>query len=311
MSMNSTDKMYGYRSYSSHNTFVKKGDVLKAFTQLCKLRISAFAALAALTGSILVSAELTSVMLVPMAGVFILACGVSALNQYQERDIDALMKRTGSRPIPTDMVEKSHALYIAVSLIVTGVFIMLLSGGWMVAGLGLFALVWYNLVYTNLKQVTAFAAVPGAIVGAIPPAIGWVAGGGSLHDYALMPICFFFFMWQVPHFWFLLFSHEEDYKTSELPALVKIFNREQFGRIAIIWTMATAVSLFLIPLFGIMLSDIAMLLLVLASVWLIWCGLRHLQKRNETYAHYTAFKAMNMYMLIVMAILNIGRLYIL
>jgi protoheme IX farnesyltransferase len=307
--MNSTDKLYGYRSYSSRKSVENKGDVLKAYMQLCKLRISAFAALSALTGSILVSAALTFVMLVTMAGIFILACGAGALNQYQERDIDALMKRTGSRPIPTGMVEKSHALYIAVSLIVTGVLIMFLSGGWTVAGLGLFAVVWYNLVYTNLKQVTAFAAVPGAIVGAIPPAIGWVAGGGSLHDYALLPICFFFFMWQVPHFWFLLFSHEEDYKTSDLPALVKIFNRDQFGRIAIIWTMATAVSLFLIPLFGIMLSDIAMFLLVIASVWIIWCGSYHVQKSNETGAHYTAFKKMNMYMLFVMAVLNIARLF--
>jgi len=311
MSMNSTDKLYGYRSYSSHNSVQKKEDVLKAYMQLCKLRISAFASLSALTGSILVSAEVTSVVLVTMAGVFILACGAGALNQYQERNIDALMKRTGSRPIPAGMIKESHALYIAVSLIVTGEFIILVSGGWMVAGLGLFALVWYNLVYTNLKQVTAFAAVPGAIVGAIPPAIGWVAGGGSLHDYALLPICFFFFMWQVPHFWFLLFSHEEDYKTSELPALVKIFNREQFGRIAIIWTMATAVSLFLIPLFGIMLSDIAMLLLVFASVWLIWCGSSPVHRKNEDDACYTAFKRMNMYMLFVMAVLNIGRLYIL
>jgi protoheme IX farnesyltransferase len=248
-------------------------------------------------------------VLVAMAGVFILACGASALNQYQERNIDALMMRTNSRPVPAGMIEESHSLYIAVSLIVTGEFIILLSGGWMVAGLGLFALVWYNLVYTYLKQVTAFAAVPGAVVGAIPPAMGWIAAGGSLNDYALLPLCFFFFMWQVPHFWFLLFSHEEDYKRSDLPALVKIFNRDQFGRIAIIWTVATAVSLFLIPLFGIIISDLAMFMLGIASVWLIWCGSLHLQKTNDVVAYYTAFKSMNIYMLIVMAVLNIERLF--
>jgi hypothetical protein len=73
--------------------------------------------------------------------------------------------------------------------------------------------------------------------------------------------------------------------------------------------MATAVSLFLIPLFGIMLSDIAMFLLVIASVWIIWCGSYHVHKSNETGAHYTAFKKMNMYMLFVMAVLNIARLF--
>jgi len=307
--MDSTDKIYGYRTYGTHKTAKQKADVLSAYIQLCKTRISAFTALSALTGSILVSAELTSMILVAMTGVFILSCGASALNQYQERNIDALMKRTGSRPIPVGMVEESHALYIAVSLIVTGEFIILLSGGCMVAGLGLFALVWYNLVYTNLKQVTAFAAIPGAIVGAIPPAMGWVAAGGSLNDYALLPLCFFFFMWQVPHFWFLLFSHKEDYKRSHLPTLIKIFNKDQFGRVAIIWTVATAVSLFLIPLFGIIISNIAILMLGIASVWLIWCGSRHLQKTNDEVAYHTAFRSMNIYMLIVMAVLNIERLF--
>ncbi len=307
--MNSTDKMYGYRSYNSHNAVETKRDVLKAYSHLCKLRISAFAALSALTGSILVSAELTSVMFVTMAGVFILSCGAGALNQYQERDIDALMKRTGSRPIPAGMIEQSHALYIAVSLIFTGVFIMLLSGGWIVAGLGLFALVWYNLVYTNLKQVTAFAAVPGAIVGAIPPAIGWVAAGGSLNDYALLPICFFFFMWQVPHFWFLLFSHEEDYKRSDLPALVKIFNRDQFGRIVIMWTLATVVSLLLVPLYGIALSVTSVLMLCLASVWLMWHSSHILLQTDKAPAYSSVFKSMNGYMLLVMIILHIERLF--
>ena len=306
--MNSTDKMYQYRSFSSHTAVDKKADLLNVLTHLCKMRISAFAALSSLTGSILAAAELTSVMFVAMAGVFILACGAGALNQYQERHIDALMKRTASRPIPTGMVEKSHALYIAVSLIVAGVLTMFLSGDWIVAGLGLFALAWYNLVYTNLKKVTAFAAVPGAIVGAVPPAIGWVAAGGSLNDIALLPVCFFFFMWQVPHFWFLLFSHEEDHKRSALPVLVKVFNRDQFGRVAITWTYTTAVSVLFIPLFGIALPGTSFFLLCMASAWLIWTSSRILRLTNKASLSLSIFKSMNMYMLIVMVILNISSL---
>ncbi|UCH82093.1 MAG: protoheme IX farnesyltransferase [Nitrospiraceae bacterium] len=305
--MDSIDKRHWYRSYSTHKTVQTKAGVIMAYSQLCKTRISMFAALSAFTGSVLATSALSAEIFVVMAGVFILACGAGALNQYQERDSDALMRRTAFRPVPIGAVESSHAVYIAFFLIVAGITIIALSGSWTISGLGMFALVWYNLIYTYLKQRTAFAAVPGAIVGAIPPAMGWVAGGGSLIDFALLPVCFFFFMWQIPHFWFLLCSHEEDYKKSDPPAFVKIFNRDQCGRIVVIWTAAAAVSLFLIPLFGIMLSDIEVCLLGIASVRLIWCGLHNMQKSNETGTYYTMFKAMNVYMLFVMAVINIGR----
>ncbi len=306
--MDSIDKIYGYRSYDTHKALKQKADVLKVYSQLCKVRISTFAALSALTGGIMVSGDITSAMLITMAGVFFLACGAGSLNQYQEKDIDAMMTRTQSRPIPAGDIQAPHAIHVTAVLCIAGFSTLAVMENVLLMGLGLFALVWYNLVYTNLKQVTAFAAVPGAIIGAIPPAMGWVAGGGSLYDHALLPICLFFFMWQVPHFWFLLFSHEEDYKKSDLPALVKIFNKDQFGRVAIIWTMATAVALFLIPLFGIMLSDIALLLLGIASVWLVWCGSSLVHRTNEGDACHAAFKSMNMYMLFVMAVLNIERL---
>jgi protoheme IX farnesyltransferase len=306
--MNSTDKVHGYRAYGSHKAVEKKSDALKAYRQLCKIKIAVFAALSAATGSILVTGEMTSAMLIAMAGVFFLACGAGALNQYQERDIDALMIRTQSRPIPAGDIKASHAINVAAVLFIIGFSALALLGNFILLGLGLFAIIWYNLVYTSLKRVTAFAAVPGAIVGAIPPVIGWLAAGGSLNDRALLPLCFFFFMWQVPHFWFLLFSHEEDYKRSDLPTPVKIFNRDQFCRIAITWTMAAAVSCFLIPLFGMALSDSAVLLLCLAAAWLIWKGVRNLWQSRGVPAYSPVFKSMNIYMLIVMAVLNVERL---
>jgi protoheme IX farnesyltransferase len=165
------------------------------YIELCKIKISLFSALSAATGYILVSGELTAAISIPVMGVFFLACGAGALNQYQEKNIDALMVRTQSRPIPSDRIKMQHASYCATLLLVIGFLILSSLGNFAVIGLSVFAVIWYNLIYTYLKRITAFAAVPGAVTGAIPPAIGWVSGGGQVSDHGLLAICFFFFLY--------------------------------------------------------------------------------------------------------------------
>ena len=66
------------------------------------------------------------------------------------------------------------------------------------------ALIWYNGIYTPLKRKTAFAVVPGSVIGAIPPMVGYVAAGGSALDPQILAFAFFMFMWQIPHFWLLI-----------------------------------------------------------------------------------------------------------
>ena len=94
-----------------------------------------------------------------------------------------------------------------------------LMGHPLAALLGLITVVWYNGIYTPLKRVTAFAAIPGGVVGAIPPVIGWVSGGGDPTDARIIVVAFFFFVWQVPHFWLLLMRIGGDYERAGLPSL--------------------------------------------------------------------------------------------
>lgn len=282
---------------------------LKSYGDLCKLRVSLFSALSAATGFVLAGSPATADIIIPVLGVLLLACGACSLNQFQERTIDAQMTRTRRRPIPMGSIKPLHAVYFSLFLLASGLLTLSLSGNFIVPAIGLSAVLWYNGMYTKLKRVTAFAAVPGALIGILPPSIGWVAGGGYLLDHRLSIICLFFFMWQVPHFWLFLLAHSRDYERIELPSLIEIFSKDQLARIIFIWILAVTVCSFMIPLWTTALSEGIFILLVGTSLWLVRQATR-LFGKNEGIPMYTlAFKRINTYMLFVLLCLNVNSLF--
>ena len=114
--------------------------------------------------------------------------------------------------------------------------------------LGLGAAAVYNLVYTPLKRVTPFAALPGALIGALPPAMGWAAAGGYLQDPSIHLVAFFFFLWQIPHFWLLLLFYGQDYRDGGMPSLLDRFDRGQVLRLTFLWIAAVCAAALLLPL---------------------------------------------------------------
>jgi len=283
-------------------TIVRK---VRAYDELCKMRISLFSAFSAATGFLLVSSLSSGAILPLVLGVFFLACGACALNEYQERDIDARMPRTRNRPVPSGRISPFHALSLSLTFIALGSVTLLNAGSIPAALMGLVAVVWYNGVYTPLKRKTAFALIPGSLVGMIPPAMGWVAGGGVLSDQGLRALCFFFFMWQVPHFWLLLLDHGEEYVRAGLPSLTGIFTRAQLSRIIFAWILAAAVSCLFLPVTGMIRTPLVALLLSGASFWLMAQGIR-LLRAKET-ASSVPFRRINIYMLFVMTLLSVDR----
>jgi protoheme IX farnesyltransferase len=267
-----------------------------------------FAAFSAATGSVLATSAITAGTFIATAGVLFLACGAGALNQIQERKSDAMMLRTQSRPIPSGRIKPASALYSAALLFIAGFLVLSVAENPIVSGLGIFAVLWYNLVYTCLKRLTAFAAVPGAVTGAIPPAIGWVTGGGSLSDIRLTALCFFFFMWQVPHFWLLLLSHAEDFRRAHLPSLSKVFRWEQLTKITAVWMSAAAASSLFIPFYGVAVSDTMAVVLVSGAGWLALSSVMLYLKKERKSVCRDAFRGMNIYAVIVMLLLNVGSL---
>ena len=218
------------------------------YLRLCKPGIAALATFSAWAAAGLAGPRPGGPIVPTLAGVFILACGCGALNQYQERALDARMPRTCRRPLPAGEIRPRAALIFALTLMPAGLLLLQRGGGTAAALLGLSAVIWYNGVYTGLKQRTAFAVFPGALVGAIPPAIGWVGAGGSLADPRLLSLCGLLFLWQVPHFGLLLLAHGEDYARGGLPVLSDLLSRRQLARLVNLWLLGTATAGLLLPL---------------------------------------------------------------
>ncbi len=279
-----------------------------AYAELCKLKISVLAACSASMGFLLSAHRIGMVMLGMTFAVFLLACGACALNQFQEKDLDARMPRTAGRPLPSGRIKPADALRFALSLIFLGCLALFLTGRTAVVLLGLFAVIWYNGVYTAIKKKTAFAAVPGSLIGSVPPAIGWVLGGGALTDHKLLTICFFFFMWQAPHFWLLLMDHGEEYKKAGLPSPTALFSRSQLRRVIFIWISAVAVSVLLIPMGGIVRNYFTGLSIFAASVCLVLCGLRVIMAGSGDNRFLLTFRGINVFVLIIMLLLSLDNL---
>ena len=276
---------------------------------LCKIKIALFSALSTAAGFCVASSTVSAEMVLPILGIFIIACGSSALNQYQERETDALMERTRERPLPSGNIQPHQALLFSLALLASGLLLVIVTSPPIAAILSLCAVLWYNGVYTYLKRKTAFAVVPGALIGAVPPAIGWLLSGGDLYDPRLASLCFFFFMWQIPHFWVLLIDHGEEYETAGFPSLAGIFTRMQLLRITRHWILATVVSCFFMFLYGLVYTDIVAFLLFAVSGWFVWQGTRltGVHEVNERLGHFI-FKKINYYMASVIILISIDQL---
>lgn len=201
-------------------------------------------------------------------GVFFMSCSSGALNHWQESEIDAQMPRTKNRPIPSGKISRNGAFAVAIGYASVGSAILISTNPIIALILSWVTLVFYNLVYTPLKKVTAFAVIPGSFVGALPPMIGWTGAGGSLTSEVILIVASFFFIGQIPHFWLLLLMFGDQYKLAGLPSLNQIFNEGQIKRITYTWILTTIASALLV-IFFVFTNQILMFLLLFYTFYLL------------------------------------------
>ncbi|MEZ5145756.1 MAG: heme o synthase [Bacteroidales bacterium] len=282
-----------------------KKSFFKTLLELSKVRITFAVSLTTITGYVLASGQFDAGLILPTIGIFILACGSSALNHYQEKDKDARMERTRNRPIPSGRISANGALIFAILLTIIGSAIIYFGSGFLAMQLGILALIWYNAIYTPLKKKTAFAVVPGSVIGAIPPMVGWVAGGGSLADPRAMIIAFFFFIWQVPHFWLLLLKFGKEYEAAGFPSITSFYTNKQIKNTTFIWTMATAVTALMLPVFGVVNSVVIALGMLAAVVWLVIVFSKLLRSGDEKFNARYYFIKINYFVLFMIIFLAV------
>lgn len=271
------------------------------FLELTKLKISAASTFTAGMGYIAFRHGVDLGLLTAVVGTLLMAMASSALNEVQEHRLDALMERTQHRPIPSGAVSPLAAAVFAVLLAMSGFLLLWRIHGLMAGGLGLLAMIWYNGFYTPLKRRSAFAVVPGSVIGALPPAIGWTAAGGSLGDPALAALCFVFFVWQVPHFWLLALLHAEGYEKAGFPTLRRLFDTPQILRLTFTWTCGTVAAGALLFFFRVTTGAVALAILAAASLWLVARFTALLRPNPDTTTVRRAFLRINIYALAVMA----------
>jgi protoheme IX farnesyltransferase len=278
-----------------------KPSPVSTFLELTKLRISGASTFTAAAGYVAFLRGADAGLITTLIGILLLAMGSSALNEVQERHHDAVMPRTAGRPIPHGDITPGAATVIAVGLAVTGFLVLLAAHNLTSALLGALALAWYNGFYTPLKRLSAFAVVPGSLIGALPPAIGWTAAGGSLADPSVLALAFVFFIWQVPHFWLLVGLHAEGYEKAGFPTLVSVFGRPRLSRLTFTWTCGTAAACGLLPMFRVLVSWPAEVMLGLGAAWLIAGSLPLLKEGQDAALYRRVFMNINLFALVLTA----------
>src|SRR5580704_10284115 len=153
-----------------------------------------------------------------LLGTTLVAAGTAALNQYFERDMDAVMRRTAARPLPVGLLQPREVLLFGMGTIVLGFAWLALAVNGLAAVIALATTVLYLGLYTPLKTRTTLATAVGAIPGALPPLIGWAAARGSLSEggWILFAILF---VWQFPHFMAIAWMYREDYARAGIQML--------------------------------------------------------------------------------------------
>jgi protoheme IX farnesyltransferase len=269
---------------------------------LIRWKVSAAVTFSAFTAMVLYTGRISALQVLPLAGIFLLASGASALNQWQERTTDARMERTKSRPLASGRMQPTRAMTILLLILFTGGSMLLVFSPFSCFILGLLNVLWYNGLYTTLKRKTAFAVVPGALTGAIPVYMGWTAMGGLLTDPSPAILAFFIFIWQMPHFWLLMLEYEEDYRNAGLPSITSVFRTAQVKSVITSWMIASSASSFLLIRFELIRSSPAAILLVFLNAGILLLFLFRFYRPGQK-GYRILFAGINIFMLIVLVLI--------
>ncbi|HEY9190849.1 MAG TPA: UbiA family prenyltransferase [Sulfurovum sp.] len=280
--------------------------MIKDLFSVTKFILSFAVSLSALFAYIMAKGEFGTDMLLATLSVLLVAMGVSTLNQVQEYKEDSKMERTKNRPIASGRMSPATGVIIAAVLIALSMVLIYDLLGITGINLFMFAFIWYNAMYTPLKKKSALAVIPGAILGVIPPAVGWLVAGHSLKELEFIAIAAYYFIWQVPHFWLLVMLFHGDYKEGGYPTAMRLFGQGSLQRLTFVWLIFTIqAGIFLVWAFEV--YPVTIGLSILVGIWAFISSFELLRPRFELKNARSVFWKINAAFLAIIILISIDE----
>ncbi len=263
---------------------------MKAFAELLKIRLSALVAFSCAFGYALAmpsDIQWQNLLMVYLGGFFMSGAAVT-INQVIERDLDKLMTRTLGRPLPTGRVNVQEAIIFAMLCLLGSTIVLWIYANPLTVVLSLISMVLYSFVYTPLKRVGPIAVFVGAIPGALPPLLGWIAATGTISHEAMI-IFGIQFIWQFPHFWAIAWVAHEDYERAGMKMLPREGKVGYFTAFQCTLYSAVLIPLSALPMVAGLGSWISVVGLGLAGIWYLYNSLQFLRDNSDIKARKVMF----------------------
>ncbi len=283
---------------------------LHAYWELTKPRVTMMALLTTAVGFLMGSTIFTDTwrLMPTLLGAWWVGSGANALNQWYEREADALMERTKDRPLPSGRLQPQGAFIFGISSIVAGLMCLWFFVNEMATWCALMTAVIYVGVYTPMKRRSSFCTLVGAIPGALPPLIGWTASAGTFGLEAWV-LCAILFLWQLPHFLAIAWWYQDDYRHAGFRMLPVIDpSGDSTARQMVVYGLA----LLLTSLFPTLLGITGPLYFVAAFImgsWLLWATVKAAHGHSPAIAHRVFFTSVG-YLPLVLFVMVVDKTFL-
>jgi len=297
---------------TTHHYLSTAGAFLKAkihdYSLLVKFRLSFTVVFSSLITYTIASGSSFSYegLLFMFLGGFLVTGAANALNQVFEKDVDKLMTRTANRPLARGSMSNTEAILAAGICGLVGVSILWMYFNQLAAIIGALSLITYSFIYTPLKRISPVAVFVGAIPGALPPMIGWVATTGmiSLEAYIITAIQF---LWQFPHFWAIAWVAFDDYAKAGFYLLPSSGGKDRFTAIQNILYIAVLIPVSLLLYFKGNISIVSAIVILLAGLVFLYYAIKLFRSCETADAKKLMFASIAYLPVVLLALLFGGK----